>query len=108
MKEQLDQVRKQARDLRREEPRPAGEKLGGFPMGMRCLDKCRASLLGWEGTYRYGCPMDEEFLAAAGIDVEEFRQFVATGASDCGVDKWVRMRSHARLHRRPVIAGEAT
>lgn len=96
MNTNMDEVKKWARDLRKEEPRPAGEKLGGFPLGARCLDKCRASLLGWDGEYRYGCPMDQEFLENIGIEPDEFKEYVATGASDSQMDRWVRL--HARAH----------
>jgi hypothetical protein len=45
-----------AKDLRNEEPRYASKELAGFQGAARCLDKCRASLLGWQGEYQYGCP----------------------------------------------------
>jgi Domain of unknown function (DUF5069) len=99
MEERLDEVKKWARDLRREEPRPAMETLGGFKGAARCLDKCRASLLRWEGDYRYGCPMDQEFFTESGIDQVEFKEFVAVGASDSAVDKWIRLHSHAGMRR---------
>ena len=79
-----------ARDLRKEEPRQASEQLAGFEGAARCLDKCRASLLGWHGDYQYGCPMDQTFFEEAGIDKNEFRDFVATGASDDEVKQWLQ------------------
>ncbi|MDB6019313.1 MAG: uncharacterized protein JWR19_3802 [Pedosphaera sp.] len=96
MEQNLEQVKKLARDLRTGEPRPPDEKLGGFPFAARCLDKCRAALVGWQGEFRYGCPMDRAFLETAGLDQNEFRDFVATGASDSEVDKWIRLHVHAR------------
>jgi|SRR5581483_343129 hypothetical protein len=96
MEERLEEVKRWAKDLRKEEPRSPEQKLGGFPLGARCLDKCRASLLGWEGEYHYGCPMDQSFLVAAGVTADEFREFVATGTPDIGVDKWIRLHAHAR------------
>jgi hypothetical protein len=91
--ENLEAVKKLAKDLRRQEPRSSSEKLGGFEIAARSLDKCRATLIGWQGEYIYGCPMDRSFLREAGIGVEEFKQFVATGVSDEEVDKWIRARS---------------
>ncbi|MDB6108265.1 MAG: uncharacterized protein JWR69_15 [Pedosphaera sp.] len=96
MNERLDEVKQQARDLRTEEPRSPAEELGGFELAARCLDKCRASLVGWQGEYQYGCPMDQEFLTTAGINKDEFRDFVATGASDGEVDQWIRSHAHAQ------------
>lgn len=87
--ENLSRVKELARDLRNEEPRPAHESLAGFRMAARCLDKCRAALAGRQGDFTFGCPMDQEFFAEAGIDGNEFRDFVATGASDQEVEEWL-------------------
>jgi hypothetical protein len=48
-----------------------------------------------EGEYVYGCPMDRSFLSEAGIGVEEFKQFVATGVSDEEIDRWLREKAPA-------------
>ena len=92
MKENLDKVRKHARALRTQEPRGAHEELAGLAMGKRTLDKCRASLLGHEGDFRFGCPMDQEFFRDAGVSEKEFRDVVATGASDEEVAEWLKER----------------
>lgn len=83
-------VKSLARDLRKEEPRHASEQLAGFEGAARCLDKCRASLVGWQGDYRYGCPLDQMFFDEAGIDKIEFKNFVAGGASDDEVEQWLK------------------
>jgi hypothetical protein len=92
--ENLEKVKTHARDLRKEEPRLPGENLAGYPLAARCLDKCRATLLGWEGEFMYNCPMDQQFLSNAQLDAEEFKSFVATGASDDEVEDWIEQ--HAR------------
>ena len=51
-----------AKDLRKEEPRHVSKRLAGFDGAARCLDKCRATLLGWNGEFQYGCPMDQMFF----------------------------------------------
>jgi hypothetical protein len=96
MNTNLDKVKTLAIDLRKGEPRSAYVKLGGYQMAARCLDKCRASLVGTQGDFKYGCPMDREFLEEAGLDIEEFKAFVATGASDEEVDAWIREHARAR------------
>jgi Domain of unknown function (DUF5069) len=75
-----------AKDLRKEEPRHMSMRLAGFEGAARCLDKC---LLGCNGEFRYGCPMDQMFFQEAGIENEQFKDFVATGASDDEVEQWL-------------------
>lgn len=89
----LEAVKKLARDLTREEPRDPSEKLAGFEKAARCVDKCRATLVGQQGDFIYGCPMDRSFLDRAGVGVEEFKQLVATGATDGEVEKWLEERA---------------
>jgi Domain of unknown function (DUF5069) len=93
MERNLDKVKQQARDLRKVEPRSPDEELGGYPVAARCLDICRATLVGWQGEYTYGCSTEHEFLDGAGIDAEEFKEFVASGATDAEVADWLRQRA---------------
>jgi hypothetical protein len=95
----LEAVKRWAKDLRSESPRDPEEELGGFPGAARCVDKCRATLLGWQGEYMYACPMDQQFLNAAGIGANELKQFVATGASDDEVAQWIEEHAHASASR---------
>src|SRR5687767_10097199 len=95
MQKNLEAVKRLARDLRKEEPRSPEKELGGFRLAARCIDKCRATLVGWQGDYMYGCPMDQEFLREAGIGAEELKYFVATGASDKEVGAWIEEHAHA-------------
>lgn len=99
MEANLDKVKRWAKDLRREEPRPPEEELAGYPLAARCLDKCRASLLGWQGDYMYACPMDQQFLQEAELNPEELKEFVATGASDADVADWIEQHAHAGRER---------
>ena len=84
------------RDLRTEEPRSPYEELGGEQHAARTLDKCRATLLGINGDFQFGCPMDQHFFEETGIGMEQFREFVATGASDDQVGEWIAQHSRTR------------
>lgn len=95
MEKNLEEVKRLARDLRKEAPRSADEELGGFRLAARCIDKCRATLVGWHGEYMYGCPMDQQFLRAAGIGAEELKTYVATGATDEEIANWIEEHAHA-------------
>jgi len=95
MQKDLEAVKRLAKDLRKEEPRSPSEELAGFELAARCVDKCRATLVGWQGDFMYGCPMDQQFLRAASIGAEELKHFVATGATDEEVATWIEEHAHA-------------
>jgi hypothetical protein len=80
-----------ARDLTKKPPRSPREKLGGFVIAARMLDKARADLLGINGEYNfYPCGLGAYLWEFTGLDAPKFKEFVATGATDQEVDEWVR------------------
>jgi hypothetical protein len=85
-----------SRDLRdgKEYPLSPREKLGGYVLAARAVDKCRAVLLGQEGEYHSNCPLDQRWLKFAQIDYDAFKSFVATGATDEEIAAWIG--KHAR------------
>lgn len=88
-----------AKDLASEYPRSPRDTLAGFVVAARTLDKCRATLNGTAGEYHFNCPLDQRFLSFAGIDAEDFKNLVATGATDAEVDAWIRdkAKKHPRI-----------
>ena len=85
-----EKLRALALDLNRTAPRSPRAALANFPgVAARLVDKCRAELVGWNGAYRYNCPMDRKFFAACGLDAEALREFIATGANDAEVAVWM-------------------
>lgn len=87
-----------APDLTRTFPRSPRETLGGYVMAARVLDKCRALLNGTSGEYKYVCFMNKIFFEFSGLDSDEFKAFVATGAADEEVAAWIA--AHARPRER--------
>ena len=86
-----DHLQTLARDLRKTPPRSPRETLGGFVIAARMLDKARADLLGINGEYNfYPCGLGAYFWKFTGLDAMKFKDFVATGASDEEVDRWIR------------------
>lgn len=71
-------------------------ELTGFLLAARRLDKCRATLAGWQDDYKFNCPMDQEFFGEAELDAEEFKALVATGATDDEFEDWLHKHAHAR------------
>lgn len=86
-----EKVKSLARDLRKTPPRSPREGLGGFVIGARMLDKARANILGINGEYNYyPCGLGAYFGKFTGLDAQKFKDFVATGATDHDVDRWIR------------------
>ena len=77
-------------DLTKEFPRSPRATLGGYVVAARTLDKCRAVIAGTNGEYHYDCPLDQNFFDFTGIDSDDFKEFVATGADDEGVANWIK------------------
>ena len=85
-----------ALDLTKNYPRSPRETLAGYVIAARMLDKCRAVLAGTAGEYHFDCPLDNQFLGFAGIDAEQFKAFVATGATDVEVAGWIEQHSKVK------------
>lgn len=92
-----------AKDLTRDYPRSPRETLAGYVIAARMLDKCRAVIAGTAGEYHFNCPLDQQFLDLTGIDAEQFKAFVATGATDTEVAAWIEQHSKVK-DRAQIIA----
>ena len=90
MKADLVKVKKLAKDLRNSFPRSPREKLGGYVIAARCVDKCRSFLLGINGDYNYWpCSLASQWFSFTGITPETFKEVVATGATDEEIAQWI-------------------
>ncbi|GJL48996.1 DUF5069 domain-containing protein [Candidatus Nitrospira salsa] len=85
-----------AKDLSQEFPRSPRELLGGYVIAARTLDKCRAVLNHSQGEYKFNCPLDQRFFEFTGINAEEFKIFVESGASDDEVISWISQHATSR------------
>lgn len=91
-----EKVKLLAKDLTREAPRGARDTLGGYVIAARTLDKCRAVLAGTEGEYHFDCPLDNFFFGFTEIKGDDFKTFVATGATDTEVAEWIQQEAKPR------------
>ena len=97
MKTDLDKVKTLAKDLRKDYPRSPREKLGGYVIAARCVDKCRAFLLGINGEYNYWpCSLASQWFSFTGITPDQFKEVVATGASDEELAEWIVNHSQVK------------
>ena len=85
-----------AKDLTKDYPRSPRDLLAGYVIGMRTLDKCRAFLNNSIGEYHFNCPLDNMFFEFTGISADNFKDFVATGATDEEVADWVAKHAEPR------------
>jgi hypothetical protein len=83
-------------------PRSPRETLGGYVIAARTLDKCRASIAGKLGEYKFDCPLDNFFFGFTEITADSFREFVSTGADDDSVAEWIETNARPR-ERREII-----
>lgn len=77
------------KDLTKEAPRSPKERLGGYVILPRAIDKCRATLWGNVGEYNFDCPLDNTLFKFKGIKGTDFKKFVETGATDDQILEWV-------------------
>src|SRR5947209_6633574 len=73
---------KNAKDLTREPPRSPRLRLGGYGIMARMIDKGRATIAGTAGEYHFNCPLDNMLFGFKGVNGEDVRQVLASGASD--------------------------
>jgi len=76
--------------LTKEAPRSPRERIAGFAIANRTVDKCRASLTGTLGEYHYDCPLDKVFFSFKGITGEQFKTAVRASTNDEEVGAWLQ------------------
>jgi len=92
-----DKLQALAQDLRQSPPPSPHEKLGGYVIAARSLVKCRAFLLGINGEYNFHpCGLSAFLWKFTGITPDQFKEFVATGASDAEVAAWLQEHSQVK------------
>ena len=74
-------------DLTRRPPRSPRQRLGGYVLLPRMLDKGRAEIASQAGEYHYNCPLDQHFVTFVGIDPEALRKELASGKGDGDLER---------------------
>jgi len=78
-----------APDLTQRPPRSPRQRLGGYALLPRMLDKGRAEIAGQSGEYHYNCPLDQRFVQFVGIDPAALREQLAAGKGDGEILAWI-------------------
>ena len=76
------------KDLTKEPPRSPRDRLGGYALMARMIDKGRADLHGKVGEYHYACPLDQMFFDFKGVQGNEVKQLLGSGATDEQIVDW--------------------
>ncbi len=84
------------KDLTKEAPRSPRERIGGFAIIARTLDKCRAKLWGNIGEYHFDCPVDNLLFGFKGVKGDDFKAAVETGNSDEEMAEWLKQNGQAK------------
>jgi hypothetical protein len=74
--------------LTREAPRSPRQRLGGYAIMARMIDKGRATINGTNGEYHFNCPLDNMLFGFKGVKGDEVRQLLTSGATDEEVVTW--------------------
>ena len=85
-----------ARDLAKQSPHSPRERLAGFAIANRAVDKCRASLAGTPGEYHYDCSLDNMLFSFKGITGEQFKTAVKASTNYEEVGAWLQANGTAR------------
>ena len=78
------------RDLTKQAPHSPRERIAGFVIARRAVDKCRASLAGTLGEYHYDCPLDNLLFTFKGITGEQFKAAVQAAKNYEDVGVWLQ------------------
>jgi len=78
------------RDLTKQAPRSPRERISGFAIASRTVDKCRASLAGTLGEYHYDCPLDNVLFSFKGINGEQFKAAVRAAKTYEELGSWLQ------------------
>ena len=84
------------RDLTKQAPHSPRERIGGFAIASRTVDKCRASLAGTLGEYHYDCPLDNVLFSFKGINGEQFKASVRAAKTYEEIGSWLQSNGTKR------------
>jgi hypothetical protein len=84
------------RDLTKQAPHSPRERIGGFAIAGRTIDKCRASITGKLGEYHYDCPLDNMLFSFKGINGGQFKTAVQAAKNYEDVGVWLQANGTAK------------
>ena len=83
-------------DLTQQAPSSPRDRIGGFAIAGRTIDKCRASLTGKLGGYHYDCPLDNMLFSFKGVTGDQFKTAVQGAKTYEDVGTWLQTNGTAK------------
>src|ERR1700751_150703 len=77
------------KNLKKEAPRSPRIRVGGYAILGRTIDKGRALVGGNLGDYHFDCPLDNMLFGFKGVQAEDVKSLLASGATDEQVAVWL-------------------
>jgi Domain of unknown function (DUF5069) len=77
------------KDLTKEAPRSLCQRVKGYAVLARMADKGRATINGTMGEYHFNCPLDNMLFSFKGVQAEDVKSLLASGATDEQVAAWL-------------------
>src|SRR6201992_4091659 len=77
------------KDLTKEAPRSPRERIGGYAILGRTLDKGRALLANKIGDYHFDCPLDNQLFGFKGVKGDEVKKLLEANKSDQEIASWL-------------------
>ncbi|MGD0253384.1 MAG: DUF5069 domain-containing protein [Verrucomicrobiota bacterium] len=84
------------RNLTKQAPHSPRERIAGFAIASRAVDKCRASLSGKSGEYHFDCPLDNMLFSFKGITGDQFKSAVQAAKNYEDVGTWLLANGTAK------------
>ena len=78
-----------AQDLTKQAPHSPRNRIAGFAIASRTIDKCRAEVGGKLGEYHYDCPLDNVLFSFKGITGKQFKAAVQSSKNYEDVGTWL-------------------
>ena len=78
-----------ASDLTKQAPHSPRNRISGFAIASRTVDKCRAEVAGKLGEYHYDCPLDNVLFTFKGITGAQFKTAVQASKTYEDVGAWL-------------------
>ena len=84
------------RDLAKQAPHSPRERLAGFAIASRAVDKCRASAAGTLGDYHYDCPLDNMLFSFKGITGVQFKKILPSFKNYEDAGEWLQTNGNRK------------